>query len=102
MSTNEDANRDARLPEAAGFKSLTASVANALQRDLVGGRYRPGEKLPIVKLANSYRVSPGAVREALSRLISEGLVEFNEQRGFRAAPVSRAALMDITRTRVMI
>jgi hypothetical protein len=69
MSTNDD-NRDVRLPEAAGFtgfKSLTASVANALQRDLVGGRYRPGEKLPIVKLANSYGVSPGAVREALSR-----------------------------------
>ena len=34
--------------------------------------------------------------------ISESLVEFNEQRGFRAAPVSRAALMDIARTRVMI
>jgi len=101
MSTN-NVNRAAPAPEAAGFKSLTASVANALQRDLVGGRYRPGEKLPIVKLANSYGVSPGAVREALSRLISEGLVEFNEQRGFRAAPVSRAALMDITRTRVLI
>lgn len=42
------------------------------------------------------------MREALSRLITEGLVEFNEQRGFRAAPVSRAALMDITRTRVLI
>jgi len=84
------------------FKSLTASVANALQRDIVSGRYRPGEKLPIVKLAKSYGVSPGAVREALSRLISEGLVEFNEQRGFRAAPVSQAALMDIARTRVLI
>src|SRR5882762_2373993 len=86
----------------AAFKSLTASVANALQRDLVAGRYMPGHKLPIVQLAKSYGVSPGAVREALSRLISEGLVEFNEQRGFRAAPVSPAALMDITRTRVMI
>ena len=66
------------------FKSLTAAVANALQQDLVAGRYMPGEKLPI------------------ARLISEGLVEFNEQRGFRAAPVSRAALLDVTRTRIMI
>jgi DNA-binding GntR family transcriptional regulator len=86
----------------AAFKSLTAAVANALQQDLVAGRYLPGEKLPIVHLAKDYGVSPGAVREALSRLISEGLVEFNEQRGFRAAPVSSAALMDITRTRIMI
>jgi GntR family carbon starvation induced transcriptional regulator len=88
--------------EPAAFKSLTAAVANALQQDLVAGRYMPGEKLPIVRLAKDYGVSPGAVREALSRLISEGLVEFNEQRGFRAAPVSSAALMDITRTRIMI
>jgi DNA-binding GntR family transcriptional regulator len=68
----------------------------------VAARYLPGQKLPIVQLAKHYGVSPGAVREALSRLISEGLVEFNEQRGFRVAPVSRAALMDIARTRVLI
>ena len=83
------------------FKSLTATVASALQLDLVAGRYMPGAKLPIVQLAKDYGVSPGAVREALSRLISEGLVEFNEQRGFRAAPVSQAALVDITRTRIL-
>jgi DNA-binding GntR family transcriptional regulator len=93
---------DERKGSPAAFRSLTASVANALQRDLVAGRYMPGHKLPIVQLAKSYGVSPGAVREALSRLISEGLVEFNEQRGFRAAPVSPAALADITRTRIMI
>jgi DNA-binding GntR family transcriptional regulator len=93
-------NRPAGEPTA--FKSLTAAVANALQQDLVAGRYMPGEKLPIVRLAKDYGVSPGAVREALSRLISEGLVEFNEQRGFRAASVSSAALMDVTRTRIMI
>ena len=90
------------LDRPTGFKSLTAAVASALQNDLVTGRYLPGAKLPIVKLARDYGVSPGAVREALSRLVSENLVEFNEQRGFRAAPVSRAALFDIARTRVRI
>lgn len=98
----ENASPVRTLGEASGFKSLTASVASALQRDLIDGRYRPGEKLPIVKLAQGYGVSPGAVREALARMISEGLVEFNEQRGFRAAPVSQAALIDVTRTRIMI
>jgi DNA-binding GntR family transcriptional regulator len=90
------------ISEPTGFKSLTASVASALQRDLVNGVYLPGAKLPIMPLAKHYGVSPGAVREALSRLISEGLVEFNEQRGFRVAPVSRNALTDITRTRILI
>ncbi len=91
-----------RSDEPTTFKSLTATVASALQRDLVNARYMPGQKLPIVQLAKHYGVSPGAVREALSRLISEGLVEFNEQRGFRAAPVPPNALADITRTRILI
>jgi GntR family carbon starvation induced transcriptional regulator len=102
-NTAEDAGKGrAQASTHASFRSLTASVANALQRDLVAGVYLPGAKLPIVPLAKHYGVSPGAVREALSRLISEGLVEFNEQRGFRTAPVSQAALMDITRTRILI
>ena len=102
MSTTDADDAEQRRSQPAAFKSLTASVASALQRDLVAGRHMPGEKLPIVRLAKNYGVSPGAVREALSRLISEGLVEFSEQRGFRAAPVSPAALMDITRTRILI
>ena len=84
------------------FRSLTAGVAKALKNDIVRGAYLPEAKLRIAELAEFYGVSPGAVREALSRLVSEGLVEFNEQRGFRAAPVSEADLTDITRTRVLI
>jgi DNA-binding GntR family transcriptional regulator len=88
--------------EISSFKSLTGAVSRAVQQDILNARFLPGEKLPIVHLARDYGVSPGAIREALSRLISVGLVEFNEQRGFRAAPVSAAALMDITRTRIVI
>lgn len=84
------------------FRSLTAGVAKALKNDIVRGAYLPNAKLRIAELAEFYGVSPGAVREALSRLVSEGLVEFNEQRGFRAAPVSEADLIDITETRVVI
>ena len=84
------------------FKSLTAGVVKALKNDIVRGAYLPNAKLKIADLAEFYGVSPGAVREALSRLVSEGLVEFTEQRGFRAAPVSEEALIDITKTRVLI
>jgi DNA-binding GntR family transcriptional regulator len=77
-------------------------VVKALKNDIVRGAYLPNAKLRIAGLAEFYGVSPGAVREALSRLVSEGLVEFNEQRGFRAAPVSETALIDITKTRILI
>ena len=84
------------------FRSLTAGVVKALKNDIVRGAYLPNAKLRIAGLAEFYGVSPGAVREALSRLVSEGLVTFTEQRGFRAAPVSETALIDITKTRVLI
>jgi DNA-binding GntR family transcriptional regulator len=84
------------------IRSLTAGVARALRNDIVRGAYLPNAKLKIADLAEFYGVSPGAVREALSRLVSEGLVEFTEQRGFRAAPVSETALIDITKTRILI
>lgn len=88
-----------QLPE---FKSQTGFAVSSLQRELVAGAFLPGAKLPIMSIAERYGVSPGAIREALSRLTSEGFVEFNEQRGFRAAPVSPQALEDITRTRLLI
>lgn len=84
------------------FRSLTGGMVKALKSDIVRGAYLPGTKLRISELAEFHGVSPGAVREALSRLVSEGLVEFNEQRGFRASPVSTTALSDVTRTRILI
>ena len=84
------------------FKSLTGGMVKALKNDIVRGAYLPGAKLRISELAEFHSVSPGAVREALSRLVSEGLVEFNEQRGFRASPVSKTALIDVTHTRILV
>lgn len=42
------------------------------------------------------------MREALSRLTSEGLVISEPQRGFRAAPISVADLRDLTMVRIEI
>jgi DNA-binding GntR family transcriptional regulator len=46
--------------------------------------------------------SLSAVREALSRLTSEGLVVAELQRGFRAAPISEDELRDLTWVRIEI
>ena len=101
-ASSEPQSEDFTALDQQNFKSLTGAVARSLQRDLIDGVHKPGEKLPIVRLAKIYDVSPGAIREALSRLVSEGFVEFNEQRGFRAAPVSPTALMDIIRARILV
>jgi DNA-binding GntR family transcriptional regulator len=86
-------------PEA---RSLTSAVFAILKREILCCRLQPGEKLHIGKLATSYDVSLGAVREALSRLVANGLVIAEDQRGFRVSPASIRDLDDITETRIEI
>ena len=82
--------------------SITEAVYRAIRADLLACRNQPGEKLRIAVLATRHQSSPGAVREALSRLTAEGLVTAEPQRGFQAAPISSEALSDLTVARIEI
>jgi DNA-binding GntR family transcriptional regulator len=73
-----------------------------LKREILFGRFRPNDKLKIVELAEAFEVSAGAMREALSRLIPEGLVVSRDQRGFIVAPLSLDDLDDLTQVRIDI
>jgi len=53
-------------------QSKTAIAYQDLKRDLLDGVHAPGAKLRIDHLCETYGVSPGAIREALSRLTSDG------------------------------
>lgn len=83
-------------------RSRTESVHATLRADVLACRLRPGERLRINDLASRLDVSPGAVREALSRLTAEGLVVAEAQRGFAVAPVSAEDLRDLTAVRIEI
>lgn len=82
--------------------SLTQEAYERLRADLLACRLKPGERLRINDLCKHLSVSLGAVREALSRLTSEGLVSAEPQRGFRAAPISATELKDLTMVRTEI
>ena len=84
------------------YKSSTQGAYERLRADLLSCRLKPGQRLPINDLCQALQVSLGAVREALSRLTSEGLVSLEPQRGFRAAPISAVELLDLTQVRVEI
>lgn len=81
-------------------RSLTSAVLARLRAEILSSRLKPGEKMLIAGLAECLGVSLSAVREALARLAAEGLVQGEDQRGFRVSPVSVEDLRDITRTRV--
>ena len=82
--------------------SLTRDAYERLRADVLACRLQPGARLKIGDLCQTLSVSLSAVREALSRLTSEGLVVAEPQRGFRVAPISAEELADLTNVRAQI
>lgn len=73
-----------------------------LRAMIVDGRLAPGEKLKLEHLAPRFGVGRTPLREACGRLAAEGFITIVDQRGFRVASISRAELMDLTRTRQQV
>jgi GntR family carbon starvation induced transcriptional regulator len=87
------------LDDADTPRSQSSMAHQRLKGELLTGVRVPGEKLKITEIAQELGVSPGAVREALSRLVPEGLVVLRDQKGFVVAPLSMDDLDDLTRLR---
>ena len=77
-------------------RTSTQDTYERLRADLLSCRLRPGARLSINDLCQKYAVSLGAVREALSRLTSEGLIIAEPHRGFRVAPISALELQQLS------
>ena len=74
----------------------------ALRRDIIFGRLAPGERLRLEPLKKRYDVSVTTLREVLNRLVSEGFVVAEGQRGFEVAPVSDANLQELAELRILL
>ncbi|HEY2187869.1 MAG TPA: FCD domain-containing protein [Caldimonas sp.] len=83
-------------------RSLTSLAFERLREDILSGRLAPSERLRIQALTERYQIGATAIREALSRLTTDGLVDAEDQRGFTVASVSREELLDLTQTRIQI
>ncbi len=59
----------------------------------------PGDRLTAADLQDRFALGLTPIREALMRLLAEGLVDAETHRGARVADVSRAALADLMATR---
>ena len=78
------------------------SIYEHLRKDILNGAFDPGEKLKLESLRSHYHAGTNALRESLSRLSSEGLVEAEDQKGFRIAKTSQNRLSELTRFRTLI
>jgi DNA-binding GntR family transcriptional regulator len=91
--------RTPALALANGTATRATSLYDQLRADLLGGLLEPGSKLAIEALGERYASSQTPLREALNRLVADGLVERREQRGFSVAGISADDLAEITKTR---
>lgn len=73
-----------------------------LRDDIVEGVLQPGERLRIDHMKNRYEVGAGTIREAITRLVSDGLVELEGHRGFRLSKLSMEDMRDLTELRLHI
>lgn len=73
-----------------------------LRNDILGGKLKPGSRLPFAELSVTYNSSIGTLREALQRLAELGLAETIAQQGFRVVAVSAEDLQDLTDARLEI
>jgi len=82
---------------------LLADVAfDALRDAIIDGRLQAGEWLRQEKLAQELGTSQMPVREALKRLVAEGLAERIPYRGVRVIEFSPADIVDICTIRLML
>ena len=80
-------------------RAATSQVYGRLRADILSGRVLPGTKLRFADLTERYDCSTGVVREALTRLAEQGLVQAEPQHGFHVTPVSEDDLEDLTTAR---
>ncbi len=79
--------------------SATHKTYLAIQHLIVTGALKPGEKLKIEGLRTRLDTGASPIREALSLLTSDNLVERIDQRGFRVAPTSLSNFEEILELR---
>lgn len=81
---------------------LVEQAYQALKRSLIRCEFEPGQRLRVEELQQRYGLSSTPLREALNRLVQQGLVKALEHRGFRVAPISVEAIRDLTRVRLLV
>lgn len=73
-----------------------------LRHRLISYGFDYGDKLRAEQLKHDYGCSASTVREALFRLSAQGLVNFQEQRGFRVPEKSPILLAELTHLRILM
>ena len=90
------------ISEGTGSESMTSRIYTRMRADIISGILEPARKLKIAELCRFYDVGNSPIREALSLLTSDNLVERLDQRGFRVVEVSAEEFEELLKTRIWL
>jgi DNA-binding GntR family transcriptional regulator len=83
-------------------KTYREAAADRLREEIIGGIYRPGQRLKQHELARSFGCSVIPIREALHALAAEGFVVVDPQKGARVTDLNSKTLEEISEVRLML
>ncbi len=96
-----EGNRSVVPPIGQEFHTLTQHVYKALLQAIADRKIKPGERLRLDGLAAQLKVSRTPIRDALSRLVAEGLVRPSGRRGLCVTRLAAEELIDLYDLRLM-
>ena len=82
------------------FATKSEWVYEQLRRRILGGTYKPDDRLRLTELAREFAMSEMPVREALRMLQRDGLIEMHSHRGAAVANLSWSRAAEIVSVRM--
>ena len=87
---------------AAAPLTLRTHVVKMLSAGILSGKYKPGDRLNESQIARELNISRIPVREALSQLQEQGLVQNRERRGMFVTNIGAEEVMQISSLRIIL
>lgn len=83
-------------------QTLVEVAYKALKKDITERVLVPGEKIVLREVNERYGISPTPIKQALNRLIAEGLVESIPRKGIRVRVIKGEEIAELMDIRLMI
>jgi DNA-binding GntR family transcriptional regulator len=79
---------------------LRQHVYEQIKHDIITCKLKPGEPVSENQFVDRFGVSKTPIREALTSLVQDGLLEYTPNRGFQVTPISVADIQEIFEARI--
>ncbi len=84
------------------LQSTPELIADRLRSEILDGRFAPDDQLSEVEISRQLKVSRGPIREAMQRLIQEGLLRAERNRGVFVVQLNADDIRDVYLARAAV